>query len=997
MSFKIHPGIGIARVGNSVEFFIGPETLEIPPVPVGGYRDGAQKIRRQAARFRVFEYDDVTGALLGERTGQPGYTFEWTVRLRRRENPGSNVDPVLINEQSIAGPGQTAIFPAIAYPTPPTASHSFGELRTDPEGRLLVLSTTGFSPAFVGTAFDGVCDGTVEVLVTGPASSDVAATSAWVFVGPPDFAPGRQPASSLYDKLYQAYVDNALFTGIIDPSPKPSFRRDILPILHARNQGRHFSPAIEAGFPLLGGIAERQALVDSTSALPYSGVTAVQSQMLERWVGDATFPDGDFTNDWPPAGPLAPSPEELDRGAIRHCLVCGTWEMSLRPPMSVFGAGTPHIEPFRLAATEPLLPPTLNWITDLPACSWVPQTELPALSLDGWYERGFMILDGDDLTYVEHTDDPYVLLLTPALAFGDVQTGPGGSTSYKSLAVSFEIRAGMSAVSVTVTSAPAGLTWTSVPDVAASTEKTVHIWVTYDTSLVVSPLDDTLQVTAAGQPYSIPVSGTTVPFKNTKLALALDCSYSMTESAGPSLTKMDVLKAAIGVLIQVGRQGDALAFAPFSTDALSPNQPLLALGPPVAGEPNRQALLDFVDDHLPISSSTSIGDGLVAASTLLAAPTPGFTYDNAAIIVVTDGKETAGEYITAVADQITSTTFALGIGTASNVDFGTLQTLTGNRGGAILLTGNPASGDNRYALEKNLLQILHGARNDEIILDPPGTIPPGRVHELEIPITEAESSFEATVVSDEAELLGLALVSPEGETIGAGTLSTLPGAALIKGPRVRSLTVLLPLKTPQGRFVHEGTWRLRLSSQLKRSDDLSHVSAVAPVGKAITYSALVSARSAIRFRANLTQEKGLFLLEAVTSVFGAPPRRAPRIVAEVRGPNQSRVEVLLKEAEPGRYLAEYRPGSLGDYHVRLRAQGRSRAGYPFLRELSLVGASLGAEDSPWQKPADNPRGSGDEPLKPTCSDPGHARQTLASLLEHAAAALRKKRRGKDCA
>jgi hypothetical protein len=27
MSFKIHPGIDIARVGNSPEFFIGPETL----------------------------------------------------------------------------------------------------------------------------------------------------------------------------------------------------------------------------------------------------------------------------------------------------------------------------------------------------------------------------------------------------------------------------------------------------------------------------------------------------------------------------------------------------------------------------------------------------------------------------------------------------------------------------------------------------------------------------------------------------------------------------------------------------------------------------------------------------------------------------------------------------------------------------------------------------------------------------------------------------------
>jgi hypothetical protein len=57
VSVKIHPGIGIARVGNSPdEFFVGPERLWDPVDPQGGFKDGNCRVKRQAARFRVFAY-----------------------------------------------------------------------------------------------------------------------------------------------------------------------------------------------------------------------------------------------------------------------------------------------------------------------------------------------------------------------------------------------------------------------------------------------------------------------------------------------------------------------------------------------------------------------------------------------------------------------------------------------------------------------------------------------------------------------------------------------------------------------------------------------------------------------------------------------------------------------------------------------------------------------------------------------------------------------------
>lgn len=75
--YRIHPSIGIARLGNSEEFYIGPESISALPIEcdqngdtsagangqektIDNFRDSAGKIRRQAARFRLFAYDDKT-------------------------------------------------------------------------------------------------------------------------------------------------------------------------------------------------------------------------------------------------------------------------------------------------------------------------------------------------------------------------------------------------------------------------------------------------------------------------------------------------------------------------------------------------------------------------------------------------------------------------------------------------------------------------------------------------------------------------------------------------------------------------------------------------------------------------------------------------------------------------------------------------------------------------------------------------------------------------
>src|SRR4051794_10415378 len=63
-TYKIHPSIGLARVGNSDEFYIGPETAgglpinpDGKPFSRGDFRDGQHRIKRQAARFQVYRYE----------------------------------------------------------------------------------------------------------------------------------------------------------------------------------------------------------------------------------------------------------------------------------------------------------------------------------------------------------------------------------------------------------------------------------------------------------------------------------------------------------------------------------------------------------------------------------------------------------------------------------------------------------------------------------------------------------------------------------------------------------------------------------------------------------------------------------------------------------------------------------------------------------------------------------------------------------------------------
>lgn len=208
-TYKIHPGIGIARLGNSeTEFYIAPEIpAGLPqacdsagnpilsddltgPVLVKNFKDKNGRVKRQAARFQVFVYDDESPAgrplKLGdsiEGGGNRGklIDIQWRVYLANKKaswfefntragehgyadnHPRRNAS-VQNRDRLIIDPGPRSVNStnlrrasfdrsgngvyATTFPPQGLQPHdidTLGEILTDDSGRLLVLGGLGHS------------------------------------------------------------------------------------------------------------------------------------------------------------------------------------------------------------------------------------------------------------------------------------------------------------------------------------------------------------------------------------------------------------------------------------------------------------------------------------------------------------------------------------------------------------------------------------------------------------------------------------------------------------------------------------------------------------------------------------------------------------------------------------------------------------------------------------------------------------------------------------
>lgn len=280
---KIHPAIGIARIGNSTApdgFYIGPQVPYPDPEQPGFYRDHTGKLKREVAEFRIYGYS-AAGDVICELTPDDNTSINWTVELANHKAAWYNFELALDIPEAATAPATTrrnAKFPLdrselSITPGPRTISGRdkngeqyhftdgkfatidvpLGELRTDAKGRLQVFGGLGKSGSGTGDApvtfanndgwYDDTSDGpvTAQVLINGKA---IEVKPAWVVVAPPNYAPAQKSVRTLYALLTDVFINCFRFPR----KAKPSFATDIYPIFKAMTDLQWVNAGIAAGF-----------------------------------------------------------------------------------------------------------------------------------------------------------------------------------------------------------------------------------------------------------------------------------------------------------------------------------------------------------------------------------------------------------------------------------------------------------------------------------------------------------------------------------------------------------------------------------------------------------------------------------------------------------------------------------------------------------------------------------------------------------------------------
>ena len=135
--FRVHPSINMARVGSSDDYYIAPETAagevvdpatgmfgglpilkgtEHTPINAAEFRDAAKQPKRQAARFRLYAYDQPQSQYPSNDPGREvkiGDMIDgkkitdilWTVHLANKKNNNYTITDTIDGVKSEYGIG----------------------------------------------------------------------------------------------------------------------------------------------------------------------------------------------------------------------------------------------------------------------------------------------------------------------------------------------------------------------------------------------------------------------------------------------------------------------------------------------------------------------------------------------------------------------------------------------------------------------------------------------------------------------------------------------------------------------------------------------------------------------------------------------------------------------------------------------------------------------------------------------------------------------------
>ena len=277
-SLAIYPPIGIARVGNSPEYFLAAEVPGVEPDPGDGYKDADGRIKKQAVRFRVYAFDEA-GAVMGEVTDNIS-PISWQVHVANVKsawyefknaldlpmagipapprNAGESRDDLAIKPSPIDITGTNVSGAGYQFDDGQFYGKNvpLGQVETDAKGRVIFVPADGASASKNNrppTTFannegwhDDTCDGVIHATVT-INGSPMEAKPAMVAVTPPNFAPGLFGVVTMNDVVQNLFIKEM---GYPDPAASGVvFYQHIYPMLERMTQTQWVSE----GFSMLFG------------------------------------------------------------------------------------------------------------------------------------------------------------------------------------------------------------------------------------------------------------------------------------------------------------------------------------------------------------------------------------------------------------------------------------------------------------------------------------------------------------------------------------------------------------------------------------------------------------------------------------------------------------------------------------------------------------------------------------------------------------------------
>ncbi len=563
-----------------------------------------------------------------------------------------------------------------------------------------------------------------------------------------------------------------------------------------------------------------------------------------------------------------------------------------------------------------------------------------------------------------------VTLATPTIAFNDV---PEGTTTVRAarFAVSSCVDMTFRIVSgPTVTSGPPATSFgTPLGTVFNSPGnppvRDAFAWISYTGTAPGDSATGTVTVRCeeTGIDYVIPITANTVQRPKVVVELVLDRSGSMDWDAGDGRRRVDVLHNSALPFADLLPDDDAVGIVSFDQDGHDV-MPVTVAGPPVFGA-GRVAAKAAISAHTPNpAGSTAIGDGVELAHNRLA-PVTG--YDARAMIVLTDGQETDSKYIADVIGLINDRVFAIGLGTASEIDPVALSALTNGTGGYLLMTGTLDAND-YYRLSKYYLQILASVTNNDIVLDPDGWLAAGQRHVIPFVLNEADIEANTILLTPAPWAVRFTLEAPDGQVIDPAVASGLPGGLFATAQNDAYYRVALPAPLPGG-VAPVGTWKAILEldnagfkkyiSSLNRDQLNAQRELREALAHGLRYNLNVHTFSNLRMSPSLSQSSNLpgatLTLRVLLSEYGVPVDGRATVIANLEWPDGTTASLPLPEVAPGVFERSLVGSLAGIYTFNVQAVGTTLRGAPFTRHQVLTGMLWEGGDHRPPRTVDNPR------------------------------------------